>query len=106
MTRFSNSVFSAVKQRARSFRSFEYLAHDALPRRRQTPAPRLVAPTQNVREPNYGTQPKAYREDMIAKPSTTVYTCDLGNVAISSANPQGSIQTPYGSSPPSNKASA
>jgi hypothetical protein len=44
-------VFSAVKRRARGCRSFEYLAHDALPRRRQTPAPSPVAPTQNVREP-------------------------------------------------------
>ena len=55
---------------------------------------------------NYGTQPKAYREDTIKNPSSTVYTCDLGNVAISSTNPQGSVQTPYGSNPPSNKASS
>ncbi len=55
---------------------------------------------------NYGTQPKTYREDMVVNPGATVYTCDLGNVAISSTNPAGSVQTPYGSNPPSNKASS
>jgi prepilin-type N-terminal cleavage/methylation domain-containing protein/prepilin-type processing-associated H-X9-DG protein len=55
---------------------------------------------------NYGSQPRAFREQMIAKPVTTVYTCDLGNVAISTTNAMGSVQTPYGSPAPGNKASA
>ncbi len=55
---------------------------------------------------NYGTQPRAFREQMIVKPVGTVYTTDLGNVAISSASPTASVQTPYGGQPVSSKASA
>ena len=55
---------------------------------------------------SYGTQPNTYREQMIVKPATTVYTCDLGNVAVPSIDPLTSVQTPYGSQPLGNKASA
>lgn len=55
---------------------------------------------------SYGTQPNTYREQDIVKPAGTVYTCDLGNVAIPSVNPKASVQTPYGSVPASGKASA
>lgn len=54
----------------------------------------------------YGSQPRNYREADIVKPATTVYTCDLGNVAIPGINPKASVQTPYGSVPASPKASA
>ena len=54
----------------------------------------------------YGSQPNTYREQDIVKPATTVYTCDLGNIAIPSVNPKASVQTPYGSVPVSPKASA
>lgn len=43
---------------------------------------------------SYGTQPNTYREQDIVKPAGTVYTCDLGNVAIPSVNPKASVQTP------------
>ena len=46
---------------------------------------------------NYGTQPRTFREQTIVKPVTTVYTTDLGNVAIPSVSPTASVQTPYGS---------
>ena len=55
---------------------------------------------------NYGTQPRAFHEQQIVKPSGTIYTADLGNVAISSVNPLASVQTPYGGTPVSGKASA
>ena len=55
---------------------------------------------------NYGTQPRAFREQMIVKPVGMVYTVDLGNVAIASTNPLASVQSPYGSTPISGKASA
>ncbi len=56
---------------------------------------------------NYGTQPRTYREQTIVKPVSTVYTTDLGNVAIPSLSPTASVQTPYGSpSVISGKASA
>lgn len=56
---------------------------------------------------SYGTQPNTYREQTIVRPTTTVYTTDLGNVAIPSVSPTASVQTPYGSpSVVSGKASA
>ena len=55
---------------------------------------------------NYGAQPRTFREQTIVKPTSTVYTCDLGNIAVSSVNPAASVQTPYGSPVASPKASA
>lgn len=55
---------------------------------------------------SYGSQPNTYREQTIARPSSTVYTCDLGNIAVPGANPTATVQTPYGSNPVSPKASA
>ena len=43
---------------------------------------------------NYGAQPRTFREQTIVKPTSTVYTTDLGNVAIPSINPTASVQTP------------
>ncbi len=55
---------------------------------------------------NYGAQPRTFRDQTIVKPTGTVYTTDLGNVAIPGVNPTATVQTPFGSNPVSGKASA